>query len=101
MTRSSLIALALGLALALAAPLRAEEPFDPPFDSREDPRALALQGLERLMHAFESFVQTMPLYGLPEITEQGDIIIRRLPPQARPEPEPAPREAPELEPRDI
>ena len=87
--------LVVALALASALPARASEPL--PRD--EDPRALALQGLERLMQAFDSFVRTMPLYALPELTEEGDIIIRRLPPQERPEI--APRREPRIENREI
>ncbi len=89
------IFLVLALILVVAAPASAAEPY--PRD--EDPRELALQGLERLMQAFDSFVRTVPLYALPEITEEGDIIIRRLPPRERPET--APRPAPRIENREI
>lgn len=45
------------------------------------PETLALEGLDRMMRALELFVDTIPLYEPPEVLPNGDIIIRRIPPQ--------------------
>ncbi len=50
----------------------------------EELEARAQETLERLMTALEGMLQAVPQYELPEITEDGDIIIRR----ARPGDEP-------------
>ena len=89
--RRGLAGLGFGLALALAAPVQADDPRR----GEEDPGALALESIERLMRALDAFVRTIPQYELPELTEEGDIIIRRRPPRERPEP--APRDLPEPE----
>jgi len=67
-----LAALGLSAALVLAAPVAAEEPAEP-----EDPGELARDGIERLMRALEAFIEMIPQYEMPEINEDGDIIIRR------------------------
>jgi hypothetical protein len=67
----------IGLCLALA-PLAARaqqaEP-DPP--SQQSPQDLARDGLERMMRALSLLVDSIPQYELPEVLENGDIIIRR------------------------
>ncbi|MEX0923445.1 MAG: hypothetical protein WDZ84_11775 [Rhodovibrionaceae bacterium] len=45
----------------------------------------ARQGLESLMLALESFIQAIPQYEMPEILDNGDIIIRRVHPGDSPE----------------
>lgn len=50
----------------------------------EELEALAQESLERLMTALESMLQAVPQYQLPEITEDGDIIIRRVRPGDEP-----------------
>ena len=70
----------LSAALILAPPLvapgtmsaAAEETYE-----TEDPSALAREGIERLMRALEALIQSIPQYEMPEINENGDIIIRR------------------------
>ena len=49
-------------------------PGSPPQDSPSD---LAREGLERMMHALRLLVENIPQYELPEVLENGDIIIRR------------------------
>ncbi len=43
--------------------------------------ALAQESIERLMLALEGMLQAVPQFELPEITEDGDIIIRRIRPK--------------------
>ncbi len=62
----------LSAALILATPLAAEEPPE-----SENPSELALEGVERLMRALEALIDSIPQYEMPEINENGDIIIRR------------------------
>lgn len=79
----------LGLCLA-AGPLTAaaeEAPAQPPRDSPSD---LAREGLEHMMRALSLLMENIPQYELPEVLENGDIIIRRkhggdAPPAAEPE----------------
>ena len=78
--RNSLMSAALAFAL-LAAPALAEEPSE-----EEAPGALAREGVERLMRALNAFIEMIPQYEMPEIDENGDIIIRRKrEPEAQPE----------------
>ena len=70
--RHWLAALALCGALVLGTPVAAEESRE-----SEDPGELARDGIERLMRALEAFIHMIPQYEMPEINEDGDIIIRR------------------------
>lgn len=77
------------LAAALAiAPADAKEA-----ESQErSPGALAAEGLEKLLRAFDLFIDSIPQYEPPVVTDDGDIIIRRKrKPDAQPAPEPVPR----------
>jgi len=67
------IVLALGLALASAgAPslVTAQE-------REESPEQLMREGMERMMRAMELMIEMVPQYEPPELTPEGDIIIRR------------------------
>jgi hypothetical protein len=46
---------------------------------------LTLEGLGKLMLGLQRMVEELPRYDLSEITENGDIIIRRIDPQVNPE----------------
>jgi len=67
------IVLALGLALAPAGPaaLAAEQERD------ETPEQLMREGMERMLRAMELLIEMVPQYEPPELTPEGDIIIRR------------------------
>jgi hypothetical protein len=67
-----LTAIGLSAALAVATPAVADEP-----PAAEGPGELARDGIERLMQALEAFIDMIPQYEMPEINENGDIIIRR------------------------
>ncbi len=43
----------------------------------EDPKELARQGMERMLRAIELMIEMIPQYEMPEVLENGDIIIRR------------------------
>ncbi len=75
--------LAMLAALTLAAPgiARADEKT-PPLD-RERAEELAREGLEKMMRALGAVIDSIPLYELPEILDNGDIIIRRHPPKPK------------------
>ncbi|MDQ2101581.1 hypothetical protein [Azospirillum isscasi] len=61
------------------------------------PGEQARQGLDLLMKALEGWVRQMPMFAAPEVTPEGDIVIRRLD-RNRPAPsEPAPQK-PETKP---
>ena len=78
------------LAVALAAPGLALA-ADPPSE-RERAEELAREALARMMRSLELLIESIPQYEMPEINEDGDIIIRR---KRRPAPD-APEE-PELD----
>lgn len=44
---------------------------------REQAEQMALEAMQQLMRALELFIQSIPQYEAPEITDDGDIIIRR------------------------
>jgi len=68
---------ALILALPVAAPdATSVAAADEAYES-EDPGELAREGIEQLMRALEALIHSIPQYELPEINENGDIIIRR------------------------
>ncbi|UEM22625.1 hypothetical protein JL100_007715 [Skermanella mucosa] len=62
----------------------AAEPAVPP---QREPSGtdLAMEGLNKLMLGLQQLVEELPRYDLPEITENGDIIIRRIDPGRIPE----------------
>ena len=78
------IVLALGLALAPAGPpsLAVAQ------ERQETPEQLMREGMERMMRAMELMIEMVPQYESPELTPEGDIIIRRkrrseeLPPES-------------------
>ncbi|MGF1592625.1 MAG: hypothetical protein ACFCUW_05060 [Kiloniellaceae bacterium] len=73
--KSWLPAAALGLCLALAplAPATAQGDGAP----NDSPSELAREALEQLMRALSLLVDSIPQYEMPEVLENGDIIIRR------------------------
>lgn len=48
---------------------------------KKDYEEQAREGLATLMMALESFIESIPQYELPEVLENGDIIIRRVHPE--------------------
>jgi hypothetical protein len=81
-------ALATALVVAAAQPAlaQAQSPAPP---QEERPGALARDAIERMMRALSLAIENLPQYGLPELNENGDIIIRRLNPRAE---KPRPRQ---------
>jgi hypothetical protein len=68
---------------------------------RDDPEALAREGLGKIVRALELMLQSIPQYETPEINEHGDIIIRRKRPHPeRRLPEPK-RSPPRVKPKEI
>lgn len=66
----------------------ATPPATPPAaPSPDTPGEQARRGLDLLMKALEGLARQMPLYAPPEVTPEGDIIIRRLDRNRPPPPE--------------
>ena len=65
------------LAAALAWPLAPTPAAWASEDEKEDPRELARDGMERMLRAIELMIEMIPQYEMPEVNENGDIIIRR------------------------
>lgn len=80
MTKQS-IALSLGIILCIVLLLSAPLQVSAGHESDEEPpgraEELAREGMDKLMQALETLLQTIPQYEMPEITDDGDIIIRR------------------------
>ena len=49
----------------------------------ETPQELAREGMERMLRAIELMIEMVPQYEMPEVNENGDIIIRRKNPPPR------------------
>jgi hypothetical protein len=85
------ISVLLAAAMMLAAPALAA---DPPKDTvpPATPTEQAKQGFDLLLKALEGWIRQFPTYAAPEVTPEGDIIIRRLdrtrpaPPTTPPDP---------------
>ena len=75
-----------GLALAglLWAPLPAAAEEAP-----EDPLAQAEEGMRQILTALQLLLATIPQYAMPEVLENGDIIIRRVQPETPADPDDA------------
>ncbi len=74
--RNPLAAVLLALALGFA-PGPAGGPVFAAGPSEENPEELMREGMERMLRAIELMIEMIPQYEPPEITEDGDIIIRR------------------------
>ena len=80
------LAAALATAAALGAlPARAQSP-DPPGvpgyldpELRSEAERLARESMEKMLEAMDLFLKSIPQYEAPQITPEGDIIIRRKP----------------------
>ncbi len=73
--RSGFLAVLLASALIGAAPAASSAASHT--TEREQAEQMALEAMEQLMRALELFIQSIPQYEAPEITDDGDIIIRR------------------------
>ena len=75
---------ALGVCAFLASsPAVAQSPEAP--DRREPSGTeVTLEGLTKLMLGLQRMVEELPRYNLPEIKENGDIIVRRADPLEKP-----------------
>ena len=93
MKRAGPIVLIAFLCAAFVAPTAtsAQEP-----GQEEHPSEMVREGVERIMRALGAFVDVIPQYELPEINENGDIIIRRKR-DSEPEPAPAPETPPDMD----
>lgn len=72
------------LALILALPAAASPPPAIPVQARQDDTPQPLADLQALLKALEGWMKRFPTYGAPEILPNGDIIIRRHPPEPPP-----------------
>lgn len=54
-------------------------------EEQKDPQTLASEGMQSLLKAMELMLLAIPQYEAPFVNENGDIIIRRKNPSAKPE----------------
>ena len=74
--RKSLIVWSFCLAFALTAGAPGPALADAPSD-RGRAEEMAREAIEQLLRALELMIESIPQYELPEVNEDGDIIIRR------------------------
>ena len=77
MRQTFLAAVLLPLLLAVPLSASAEDPSEEPAPQEQEPGELAREGVARLLQALEVFIEMIPQYEMPELNENGDIIIRR------------------------
>lgn len=64
------------IALIAAGPVSAQKPS--PHDNVEEQTERAIkEGVQTVLRALESMFKSVPQYDLPEVMENGDIILRR------------------------
>ena len=76
---------AIGAVLAAACILIALPAYaqsQPPSPQEERPGALARDAIDKMMRALQLAIENLPQYSMPELNENGDIIIRRINPRA-------------------
>jgi hypothetical protein len=73
---------AAALAAFLPAALPAYAQTQPPAAPEERPGALAREAIDKMMRALQLALENLPQYAMPELNENGDIIIRRQNPRA-------------------
>ena len=66
--------------MALSAPVAMADDETAP-ETDQNPAVLAEEAAEKLMLALELMLMAIPQYAMPEIMDNGDIVIRRLNPE--------------------
>ena len=72
--RRAVLAAIFAIVLVLGGPLPSYADDQSP---QEEPEELMREGVDRLMRALDALIGMIPQYELPEMNENGDIIIRR------------------------
>ncbi len=85
--RSFMTITALALLLTASSGVQAQDRDE----ADRSPGALAAEGLATVLQALDLFIQSIPQYEPPELTEEGDIILRRKREEAEPVPQPPSR----------
>jgi len=75
-------AFAAALLLAAAGSPVLAQSRSPAPPQEERPGEIARDAIEKMMRALSLAIENLPQYALPELNENGDIIIRRLNPRA-------------------
>ena len=76
---AALFAGALGLGLTLGGPVAAKDAEKPGIGAEVD------EAVQQALRTLERFIDVFPGYHAPEVTPEGDIIIRRIRPKTTPE----------------
>ena len=79
--KAALLALVLALTVP-AAPILSVSPVSSAWAAEDNSaEQLARLALEQMLKAFEQLLRSIPQYAMPEILDNGDIIIRRIHPR--------------------
>jgi hypothetical protein len=76
--RSTAAAWLLAALLAWSGPVAAQSDGGGGGDDGQSAEEMAREGVERLMNALETFLGSIPQYGVPRIDDEGNIVIPRL-----------------------
>ncbi len=80
-----------GVEAVQAVIIQAIEDLKPAPDVREQAEQAIKEGAEKIMRALEFILHAVPQYEMPEVLDNGDIIIRRQNPDRPRHPGPSPR----------
>ncbi len=86
-----LLVIVMAAAMSLPATLALGADPKPAPDVREQAEQAIKEGAEKIMRALELMLNALPQYEMPEVLENGDIIIRRRKPDRPEHPRPSPR----------
>jgi len=75
--RNKFLAASLLAALLATASMNGGVAWAQDSGGEDTPSELAREGVERMLRALNLFIEMIPQYELPEVLENGDIIIRR------------------------
>ena len=78
--KKAILAMIMSAGLA-ATPALAQNETDGQNKDDESAAEAARQGIESLMRALELVIDSIPMFELPELLPNGDIIIRRIDPE--------------------
>jgi hypothetical protein len=90
---ASFLSVALFAMPAAVSPALAGEHGEAAGEDDQSAEEMAREGMEKILRALEKMMDSVPMYEMPEVTEEGDIIIRRKNPPKHDEEE----EQPEME----
>lgn len=88
--RTSLVGMGMAVSLAVPPAVAQQAPDRDKKDGERQIEESVRESIENIMRAIEGLIDSVPIYEMPEIQKNGDILIRRK--KRTPEPKPEPDE---------